>query len=275
MSSESSDHVSPFTPRSARASRRELAGRSFSKLVLSIGLLAVLGASGCAAIARKTPVVVASDLDNPPFAWVDAEGQPAGRDVEMMRALARAAGLELEWRRMPFEELCDAAAAGSVDVVCATLGITPERAERVLFTAPYFTTVIAVVVRAGAGEPGSLAELSGRRVAAGAGTTSERAVRAHLSGAVGVYENKEGLDSGARLATRTVDAVVLDGPAAEALVAASAGKLRRLPEDLAAERYALALPHDRAALRAALDRALGELTRAWADLDARHGLDGR
>jgi len=220
-------------------------------------------------------ILVASDLDNAPFAYVDDDGAPAGRDVEMMAMLAEQAGLDLEWRRMPFDALLDACAAGEVDVVCATLGITSERAMRVAFSEPYFTTSIAVVARAGEGEPGSLADLAGRKVAAGAGTTSEFAVRAKLANATGVFENKEGLDSAARLAAGLVDAVVLDGPAADALVAASDGSLRRLPEELAVERYALALPRDRTALLDALDRGLAELEDEWAALDARHGLDGR
>jgi polar amino acid transport system substrate-binding protein len=247
---------------------------SLLPLLLAVGACAAPRAGLGAADTAET-LVVGSDLDNAPFAYVGANGKPAGRDVEMMAMLAERLGLELEWRRMPFEALLDACERGDVDVVCATLGITPERAERVLFTEPYFSTSIAVVTRAGAGEPQALADLDGRRVAAGAGTTSERAVRSRLPAALGVFENKTGLDAAARLAAREVDAVVLDGPAADALVAASGGRLRRLAEALAAERYALALPPDRPLLRGTLERGLRELDGEWKRLDARHGLRGR
>jgi polar amino acid transport system substrate-binding protein len=233
-----------------------------------------LAAAGCAAApaAPLEPVVVASDLDNAPFAYVGDDGRPAGRDVEMMERLAAQAGLALSWRRLPFEELLPAAEADEVDVVCATLGRTPERAERVLFTRTYFATAIAVVVRRGPGEPASLAELDGLRVAGAAGTTSERAVRARLPRAAGVFENKGGLDAGARLAAREIDAAAMDAPAAEALAARSGGALRVLPEPLAGEDYALALPKGRAALRDRLDAALLALAAEWPRLDARHGL---
>ncbi len=220
-------------------------------------------------------LLVASDLDNPPFAYLDAGGEPSGRDVEMMRALAQRLGQPLEWKRLPFEELLPAAERGEVDVVCATLGITPERAERVLFTRPYFETSIAVLVRSGPGEPATLAALAGRRVAASAGTTSERAVLSRLPDCVSVLENKGGLDAAQRLTSREVDAVAMDAPAADRIVRESGGAVTRLPEDLAEERYALALPKDRVALRARLDQLLERMGSELRALDAEYGLHAR
>ena len=76
-------------------------------------LVALLPLAACVASRGRglEPVVVASDLDNAPFAFVGRDGRPAGRDVEMMERLAAHAGLALEWRRMPFEELLPAAEA--------------------------------------------------------------------------------------------------------------------------------------------------------------------
>lgn len=219
------------------------------------------------------PLLVASDLDNPPFAWRQPDGAPAGRDVEMMQDLARRLGRPLVWMRLPFEQLLPAAREGRVDVVCATLGVTPEREETVDFSAPYFRTQIAVVVAAGPAAPRSLADLAGRRVGAGLGTTSERALRRALPAALPVLENKAGLPALERLLSGEIDALALDGPAADALVAGSGGRLLRLPEALGPEHYALALPEG-SPLRAALDRALLEHERdgSAARLDAAHGL---
>jgi polar amino acid transport system substrate-binding protein len=220
--------------------------------VLAFALL--LG--GCA---TTPPIVIASDLDNAPFAWVDDEGRPAGRDVEMMAVVGRMLDRPIEWRRMSFEQLLPAAERGEVDVVCATVGITPERSERVDFTRSYFTTALAVVVRAGDGEPERLADLKGKLVAAGAGTTSERAVLRSLPAAKGVFESKDGLSSLERLMLGEVDALVMDGPAADALVAKAGGSIRRLPESLGEEQYALAMPKGRDTLRGQIDDCLRTL----------------
>lgn len=224
--------------------------------------------------AMRDTLVVASDLDNMPFAGVAEDGTPIGRDVEMMQRLCKRAGLQLTWSRMPFDRLLTSVEAGKVDAVCATLGITAERAERVLFSQSYYDTEIAVVVRAGAGEPTTLQDLTGKRVSGGVGTTSARAIRKHLPAAVGVFENKEGVSAMYRLLTRDIDGAVMDGPAAAKLVTESAGKLRRIAAPLARERYALALPRSHAQVLARLDQALQEMREIGAlrALDRRHGL---
>jgi ABC-type amino acid transport substrate-binding protein len=220
------------------------------------------------------PLVVASDLDNKPFAWVDSQGQPQGRDVRMMEAIGARLDRPIEWRRMEFAKLLPAAQHGEVDVVCATLGVTPERAELVDFTRPYFVTELAVVTADGPNAPTSLAQLAGRRVAAGAGTTSERAVRQQLPAAHGIFENETGAAAPQRLKSGEVDAVVMDGPAADALVKANPG-LRRLPQSLGDERYALVLRRG-SELRTRLDDALAQMESdgAMRRLDAEFGLAG-
>lgn len=239
------------------------------KLGASILVLLSFVAAAC-----QGPLVVASDLDNPPFAGVDAAGNAVGRDVEMMEALAARMDRQLRWERLPFDELLDAVEAGEVDAVCATLGRTPERVERVPFTRPYFETSIAVVVRMGMAEPKSFGELAGRPVAGAVGTTSERAIRRRLPDAVFSPTTKDGVTSADRLRSGEVDALVMDGPAADALVASSDGDFFRLPEPLDREAYAIALRGDDPDLVQALDAALSTMLDdgTIAALDAAHGL---
>lgn len=220
------------------------------------------------------PLVVASDLDNPPFAEVGADGEPRGRDVEMVVELARRLGRPLVWRRLPFGDLLPAAERGDVDLVCATLGITPERQGRVRFSKPYFETDLRVVVRAGPGEPKALAELDGRRIGAGSGTTSERALLRTLTASVAVVGGSKDKSIAERLASGDLDGYVLDGPNAAALVGASTGRLESLDPALESERYALALPLSAAQLTAELDQHLADMRREGflLLLDARYGL---
>lgn len=244
------------------------------RIRLLAGLLAFLCA--CAAPDSRDDaravVRVASDLDNRPFAWVDDQGRPAGRDVEMMQRLAEACGFELEWKRMAFAELLGALETRAADVVCATIGVTSEREARVDFTRPYFETTQAVLVRTGAGEPRWLSELTGRRVAASADTTSGRAARARLGQSELVFESKAGLSPAERLLAREVDGVVLDRPAADAHARASDGALAVLGEQLAVERYALAVRPDDPELRERLDAALAGCAGALAEFDRAYGL---
>lgn len=236
--------------------------------------LAGLGLAGALVACSSTPrLVVGCDLSNKPFAFLDEHGVESGRDVEMMAELGRRIGREIVWERLPFEELLPAVQDGRVDVVCATLGITPERAEWVSFSESYFRTGILAVVRDEPRAPATLADLAGRRVAASPGTTSERAVRLAAPQALLVDVSKSDGDHASRLASGLVDAVVLDGPDALRLVQAGGG-LRALSPALAAEDYAIALPRHAADLRAEIDRALAAMRAdgTLARLDARWGL---
>ena len=217
-------------------------------------LLVVL--AGCSS---TPPIVVGSDLDNAPFAYLDKEGNAAGRDVEMMIAIAHMLDRELIWKQIEFDQLLSKAESGSVDVVCATLGVTPERGQRVDFSRPYFRTELVVLVREDPAAPKSLYDLKGRRVAAAPGTTSQRAVMQLLSESVGVFEPAAGRTDVERLAAGEVDAIVMDAPAAEAAIAAQPGTLRRIPGLFTPEDYALALPKSHGALRAQIDDCLRTL----------------
>jgi len=262
--------------RSARHRRQQLIMNGRWWLLLAMVCLT----PGCSAPAVSPPppapleLVVASDLDNMPFAGVDAAGRPQGRDVEMMVALAAQLGRPLRWERMPFDQLLAAVQTSTVDLICATMGITSEREEVVDFSDPYFSTAIEVVVRRGPGEPRRWADLDGRKVAAGQGTTSERAVRRVLPQAVGVYENKSQQGAYERLTSGAVDGLAMDGPNALDLVRQHGDELTLLLTPLAAERYGLVVGSGQLALRSAINRGLVALRRdgTIAALDARWGL---
>ena len=74
--------------------------------ILFVATIVALGAAqahSSGEVAKQ--LVVASDLDNPPFSFVNESGDPAGRDVWMMELLAQEIGRELKSRKMPFEQL--------------------------------------------------------------------------------------------------------------------------------------------------------------------------
>lgn len=236
--------------------------------------LAVVSLAACASPRRHDALVVACDFDNPPFAFVAADGALVGRDVEMMERIAQEVGLTLEWRKLPFDALLDAVVAEDVDAACATLGITEERERIVAFSTPYYETRIACLVRAGADEPTTLADLDGRKVAAGRGTTSEAALTSVLPRAIAVVTAKAPKPTRERLRLKEIDAAVMDGPDADDLAAAHPDAFRVIDKPLAVERYAIALTRTNGALKEKVDAAIERLrTSGWLDsLDDRWGL---
>jgi len=241
----------------------------------AVGFLALLLiTAGCAGSDSSETLRVACDFDNAPFAFVAADGGYGGRDVAMTEALGVEMDVTIEWVKLPFEELLPAVERGDIDAVVATVGITEERSKRVLFTRPYFETRIAALARAGDGEPTTLAELRGRRVAASPGTTSELALRERLPDVIAVFDNAAKKKADVRLLEREVDAVIQDGPDADDFAAASGGKLRVIEEPVARERYAIVVSPRRPEWKPRLDAALDALERRGVleSLDAEHGL---
>lgn len=82
-----------------------------------------------------------------PFSFVDASRQVVGLDIELANRFANKLGKKLEIVNMDFGGMIPALAAGKVDIIGACITITPERAERVLFSQPYYIGGIAALVR--------------------------------------------------------------------------------------------------------------------------------
>ena len=83
-----------------------------------------------------------------PFSFVDGSQQVVGFDIELARRVAQQQGKKLEVVNMDFGALIPALISGKVDMIAACITITPERAQKVLFSEPYYTGGIAAMVRA-------------------------------------------------------------------------------------------------------------------------------
>ena len=240
-------------------------------------VILVIVAEGCgsgdANDQAAAALIVASDFSNPPFASWEQTDAPVGFEPDLARVLAEELQRPVRWKKMPFRELLTELEEGGADVVIATTGITPERAERVLFSRPYYRTEISVVMRVGVEEPQTLSALSGLSVGASRGTTSERALLASLPAAIPLLDRKEDQSLRQMLLDRSIDAACMDGPDALRLVEQNAGTLRRL-DALASERYAIAVGLENAALLARINTILGRLLNdgTLAESARRHGL---
>ncbi len=82
-----------------------------------------------------------------PFSFVDGSRKEVGLDIELAYRIANKLGKHLKIVNMNFGGMIPALAAGKVDVIGACITITPERAERVLFSSPYYVGGIAALVR--------------------------------------------------------------------------------------------------------------------------------
>ena len=97
-------------------------------------------------------IVIGGDQNYPPFEYLDEAGRPAGYNVELTRAIARALGLDIEIQLGPWMEMRQKLARGEIDAVQGMLYST-RRDLTFDFTAPHMVTHFVSVIRRGDGVP--------------------------------------------------------------------------------------------------------------------------
>jgi polar amino acid transport system substrate-binding protein len=123
--------------------------RTFIGAVAALGLGTMLVTSAPFATAQTTAdlkqkgeINVGLLVDFPPYGTTNASNQPDGYDADVARLLAKDLGLKLNLvpvtgpNRIPF------LLTNKVDVLVASLAVTPERAKQVAFSKPYSAATI-------------------------------------------------------------------------------------------------------------------------------------
>jgi len=98
--------------------------------------------------AGQEPLRVSSEADFPPYTTIDADGQPTGFAVELLKAVADAEGLELKWSIDTWDKTLNSLVSGDIDLV-PTHVETTARAEKFLFSDTYMHAYDAIFVRRG------------------------------------------------------------------------------------------------------------------------------
>lgn len=82
-----------------------------------------------------------------PFSFVDGSQKVVGFDIELAGYVAQKLGMKLEVVNMDFGAMIPALMAGKVDMIAACITITEERAQKVLFSEPYYSGGIGALVK--------------------------------------------------------------------------------------------------------------------------------
>jgi len=88
-------------------------------------------------IKKKGQLTVGMLVDFPPFGITNLEGQPDGFDADIAKALAKHFGVKANIVPVTGPNRIPYLLTGKVDMLVASLAITPERAKQVAFSDPY------------------------------------------------------------------------------------------------------------------------------------------
>ena len=182
--------------------------RLFSATLLSLLLCASL------ANAAEKPLIVASDATWPPIEMLDENKNVVGYSIDYLKAVAKEAGLNVEFRNTAWDGIFAALESRQADIIASSVTITDKRKKAMGFSDPYCEIRQAVVVSTNS-DLKNLKELDGKKVGGQIGTTGlvETLPKAKSKAIVKTYD-EVGLAL-EDLAKGNIDAVICDDPVAK------------------------------------------------------------
>jgi ABC-type amino acid transport substrate-binding protein len=231
----------------------------FLAAVLMAALAACGGGGGSGGGGGGEDITVASDIAYPPFEF-ERDGEPVGFDIDLMNEIGKRAGFTPEYQNVGFDGIIGGLANNQYDAVISAMTITPDRAERIDFSDPYFNADQSLLVPSDS-DIGSVGEIGDATVGVQIGTTGE--IKANefeeqgdITGEIRTFDTIE--DAFAALNNGQIDAIINDLPVSQDEVNGSDGALEIVQVIPTGEQYGIAFPKD-SDLRADVNEALQEI----------------
>ncbi len=200
-----------------------------------------------------------SSSASPPFGFVDAKSkQIEGLDVDYAKALADKLGVRLQVLPTNPANRIPLLTANKVDLVLANFTITPERAQQVDFSIPYFSSGQQFIVKKGTLTSPEV--LNKWRVGVDKGTVNEGVLREKFPGAkVIAYDDTPFAFTALR--NGQVQAITQDGPKLIGLLAnvPDRDKYEVPPFTISNDLIGVGIPKGEKALTEFVDKSLREL----------------
>lgn len=239
-----------------------------------LAILLLLVAPGLAQDAKWRPLV--QRFAQQPLRWGgDAEGgapfvlrapdnpeQIIGFEVELADALAEQLSrlwrseVKAEFVQYDWPSLSLGLERKDFDIILNGFEITPENAQAVLFSRPYYKYAQQLVVRADDNRIKELVDCKGKTVATLSGSAAERILKEVPAGKIVPFDGQ--VEPYLDLAQGRADAVLLDFPIAM-FYAGSNEKLKFVGQPIEPGKYGIGLRHEDTLLKDAIDQALGDL----------------
>lgn len=228
-----------------------------------LGYLALIVVAGCGKKSAdersgKDVLVVGMDPTYPPFEMRDPSGELTGVSVDLGRALGKHLGRPVEFQAIDFQGLIPALKSGKVDLIISSMTRTDERAKSVLFSEPYVSNGLCLLVSTES-DVDDIADLNqaDRKVVVRTGTTG------HIY-AQGALKNTEILPQElvetcvAEVRNGNVDAFVYDQLSVLSYADKYPDKLKALPNPFQIEYWSIAMAPEDKELKSQVDEFLAK-----------------
>lgn len=193
-----------------------------------------------------------------PFSFADPTTREiVGYDIDLCKAIADDLGVKLQMKPISVEARIPELVQSRVDIVAGNLGYTPERAQQIDYTTAYFVSLQKLLIKADS-EFSKIDDLSGSRISAPKGSSSERYVREALPQAT-LLTFQDPPSAFLALAQSKVDAMILSEINAEKFIAQTGEKFKFIDQAVAEEFWGLGIRKNEAGLLKQVNATLKRL----------------
>jgi len=216
--------------------------------VLTVSLLAACGSSDSAngegGNSDGETYTVATDANFKPFEYKNPDtGEMEGFDIDLMRAIAKEAGFNVEFKTMQFDGLITGMQSGRYPLAIAGISITEKRKESISFSDPYYDSGLILMVNSDNNEIKSIDDVDGKTVGVKTGSTSEAYLKENTDAKVKAFPNI--INAYMDVKNGRLDASLYDLPNVKYYIQQNGeGKLKTVGDVLEGQSYGIALPKD-------------------------------
>ncbi len=195
-----------------------------------------------------------------PFEYIGDDGEYAGFDIDLAKAIAAELGKELVIEDIYFDGLLAALEVGTVDFIASALTMYEERKAAADFTIPYYNAEQSVIVMEGYEGIKSFDDIVDKKVAVQDATTGHfLALDTIGCDPANVAAFKASADTVLELMTGRVDCIIIDNAVAANFVKSFDGLALVEGLEMPPEEYGMAVKKGNTELLDALNAALTKL----------------
>jgi polar amino acid transport system substrate-binding protein len=187
--------------------RRKRMSKAFTAVMAALALGLVLAATACgggddngsdllASIEEKGVLTVSTDPAYPPQSELNEDtGEYEGFDIDVAKEIADRLGVEIAWEAPAWDTIISGNWNGRWDISVGSMTVTPERAEVLDFTPPYYFTPAAIAVYKDNTSITDAADLSGKKIGVCGGCTYDTYLQGKLRIALDESGEPEAIES--------------------------------------------------------------------------------
>lgn len=204
---------------------------------------------------------IGTDAAYAPFESQNEKAEIVGFDIDVAKAVAAKAGIEVKFINTPWEGIFNALGQGDRDMIASAVTITEERKQSMDFSDPYFDAQQLIAVKEGS-KVAKFADLKKLKVGVQTGTTGDEAVTKLLGKTSTNIKRFESTPLALKeLESGGVDAVVADNGVVIHHVANNPGSKFKTVADkeFVPEQYGFAFKKGNTELQSKVNKALAEI----------------